>query len=90
MEEEAPFQTPVQALEALTAALSGARPMTSMDAPLVAPEEKALLPPPAGRRRRNTVTGSEGTITAPLTPSLTKADEPMTGGPLKRSTRRKK
>lgn len=90
VEEEAPFQTPPQALEALTAALSGAKPMTSMDAPVVAPEEKVISAQAVGRRRRNTVAGSEGTMTAPLTPSIVKAEEPLSVGPLKRSTRRKK
>ena len=89
-EEDAPFQTPPQTVEALVAALSGSREMTSIDMPLNLPEEKPVAAATAGRRRRNTVTGSEGTITAPLTPRAVKADEPMTGGPAKRVTRRRK
>lgn len=77
-------------IEALTAALSGAKPMTSMDAPVVAPEEKVISAQAVGRRRRNTIAGSEGVVTAPLTPNAVKVEEPLSVGPLKRSTRRKK
>ena len=87
-----PFQSNPQVLEAMTHALTGVRPMSSLDLPLNVPDEKQVAANQlgGGRRRRNTVAGSEGCITAPITPSATKADEPMTGGPIKRSTRRRK
>jgi hypothetical protein len=90
-EEDMPFQSNSQAQETLLAALTGAKPMTSMDLNLNEKEEKQLQPvQPTGRRRRATVAGSDGTITAPLTPSAVKTEEAETGGPLKRSTRRRK
>lgn len=72
-------------------ALTGVRPMTSLYLPLNVPDEKQVVANQlGGRRRRNTVAGSEGNITAPITPSATKAEKPTTGGPVKRSTRRRK
>jgi len=90
-EDDMPFQSNPQVLEAMSHALTGVRPMTSLDLPLSVPDEKQLSNSQlGGRRRRNTIAGSEGTITAPITPSAVKADEPMTAGPAKRSTRRRK
>ncbi len=89
-EDDAPFPSNPQTTEALIAALSGVKPMTALDLPLSTPEEKQAGVTAANRRRRNTVAGSEGTVSAPLTPSVTKTEEPMTGGPVRRTTRRRK
>ena len=90
-EEDTPFATPPQALDALMAALSGKREMKATDMPVTPPDDKQLVSAnPVMKRRRNTVAGSEPALTAPPTPALTKAEEPQTVGPAKRSTRRRK
>lgn len=90
-EEDAPFQTPSSAIEALTAALSGTKLLSSSDIPMNLPDDKTLVAPPIARRRRNTVAGSEGTVTAPLTPVAVKVEEvPQTVGTAKRTSSRRR
>jgi hypothetical protein len=66
--------------------------MKVTDMPVNPPDEKQLLAVnPTLKRRRNTVAGSEGSLTAPLTPAVTKPEESSsTVGPSKRSTRRRR
>ena len=89
-EDDAPFATPPQAIEALMAALMGTKEMKATDMPVNPPDEKQITSNTVMKRRRNTVAGSEGTVTAPLTPSAIKAEEPKSVGPAKRATRRRR
>lgn len=90
-DDETPFTTPPQALDALMAALSGKKEMRPTDMPVTPPDDKQLISTnPILKRRRNTVPGSEAAATEPATPALTKAEEHQTAGPAKRSTRRRK
>jgi len=90
-EDDPPFQTPPSALEALKAAISGAKQMSPLDLPVNLPDEKLVATQQGTRRRRNTTAGSEGTITAPLTPDVMKTEDlPQTGGNSKRTSRRRR
>ena len=90
-EDDAPFQTPQTSLEALTSALSGLKQPSFAAMQLSSPDEKAPISNPVARRRRNTLAGSEGTVTAPLTPNAVKNEEaPQTAGVAKRSSARRR
>ena len=90
-EEDAPFATPPQTLEVLTAALSGIKEMKATDIPLSPPDEKMLAGNTTLKKRRSAAGGGEGeVVTAPMTPTVTKAEEPSTGGPAKRASRRRR
>lgn len=89
-DDENPFTSAQPPVEQLLLASIGDPSAKVLSHPAGPSKEEKLVSAP--KRRRNTVTGSEGTVTAPLTPSTMKVEEPVQGvsGMAKRATRRRR